>query len=206
MALKQKQVKNLTFPNLAALTASTLVSPEVAYIEDQNAFYTKISGVNTKINPSSGGGSTLARTQLAGTGTTAGTKLDVKYDILSGTPVLSYTIASGIGTLSVSGGTVNYRRIQANINDSTDVDGSSLFTLVINNLPTSTMREYPIAELIYTNVATTPSTGNPYTYRNPQSAPALTIVGGTAGSSISIQTGAIAIGVNQPAASLICVF
>ena len=49
--LKQKQIQFLTFANLAALTASTLNTPEFAFITAENCFYTKIAGVNTKINP-----------------------------------------------------------------------------------------------------------------------------------------------------------
>ena len=164
---------------------------------------TLVNGVPAWVNPT--GNVTRGRVQLAGTGTAAGVKLDVKYDILSGTPILSYTLTSGVGTLTVSGGTIDLRRVQANINDSMDV-AAGLFTLVLSTLQTSTMFEYPVAELIFTNVAATPSSGNPYTYKNPNTAPALIITGGTAGSSITIQTGAISLGVNEPAASLICSF
>jgi hypothetical protein len=52
MALRQKQISKITFADLAALTASTLTSPEVAYIVSENAWYTKIASVNTKVNPS----------------------------------------------------------------------------------------------------------------------------------------------------------
>ena len=47
--LNQKQVKNFRFNNLTELTASSLNTPDVAYVADQNFFYTKISGVNTRI-------------------------------------------------------------------------------------------------------------------------------------------------------------
>ena len=157
---------------------------------------------------SSGGGSTLGRVQLAGTGTTAGTKLDVKYDILSGTPVLSYTIASGIGTLSVTGGTVNYRKLQADINTSTDVDGSGFFTLVVNNLPTSTMFEYPFAQLIDTKAGVAPST-TAYQYKNSGSAPIMNITSATAGSSITIKPQSEIVttfGASAKAVSMIVVF
>jgi hypothetical protein len=53
MPLRQKQIKHKSYPDLATLTTSGLVSPEVAYIVDQNAHYTRIAGVNTKVNPSS---------------------------------------------------------------------------------------------------------------------------------------------------------
>jgi hypothetical protein len=49
--VKQKQIDKLRFPDLAALTASGLTSPDVAYIVSENAFYTRVGGVNTKVNP-----------------------------------------------------------------------------------------------------------------------------------------------------------
>lgn len=49
--IRQKQIKFQNFIDLTALTASTLDNPEVSYILSENNFYTKVSGVNTEINP-----------------------------------------------------------------------------------------------------------------------------------------------------------
>jgi hypothetical protein len=66
--LKQKQVQRLTFATLADLTASSLNTPEFAFITAENAFYTKIAGVNTLIDK---GGDDWSL--LGNAGTTAGT-------------------------------------------------------------------------------------------------------------------------------------
>ena len=213
LAITAADVTGVTAIANGGTAISTYATGDTLYASATNTLSLLHAGTNGQVNTLVNGvpawanstGITRGRVQLAGTGIGTGVKLDVKYDILSGTPVLSYTIASGVGTLTVSGGTIDLRRVQANINDSMDV-AAGLFTLVLSTLQTSTMFEYPVAELIFTNVAATPSSGNPYTYKNPNTAPALIITGGTAGSSITIQTGAISLGVNEPAASLICSF
>jgi hypothetical protein len=71
--LKQKQIQKITFADLTALTASTLNTPEFAYITSENAFYTKIAGVNTLIDSSkddwslTGNAGTIAGTNFIGT-------------------------------------------------------------------------------------------------------------------------------------------
>jgi len=149
------------------------------------------------------GSSTKARVQLAGTGIATGTKLDVKYEILTGTPILSYIISSGTGTLTVSNGTIDVKRIQANIDTLSDT-ADGLFKLVISVLNNSTMLEYPVVSLIYTVNNQAPSTVSPHIYRDIQSAPALTITESTLGSSISVKTGDLTAA--GTTASLICLF
>lgn len=50
MALSQKQIQWHDMADLTALTASALVSPSYSYIISENAFYTKVAGINTLIN------------------------------------------------------------------------------------------------------------------------------------------------------------
>jgi hypothetical protein len=53
--IKQKQVKNISFADLTALTASNLSATEFAFVQSANSFFTKIGGVNTKVGLSGSG-------------------------------------------------------------------------------------------------------------------------------------------------------
>lgn len=112
----------------------------------------------------------------------------VDYFTLTGTPVVTFTKASGVGTLSVTGGTVKWSKVQVDLNANTDVDGSGNFALVVNGLSsTNTAYEIPIAVLIDTKAGVPPSTTN-WVYKNQGSAPVLSISASTIGSSITIKS------------------
>jgi hypothetical protein len=107
MSLRQKQVKNLTFPTLAALTASTLDSPEFCFVTDQNKFYTKIAGVNTIIDPSSGGGGTVTSTSVISTNGFSGSVATATTTpaITIGTTVTGLLKGNGTAILAAVSGT-----------------------------------------------------------------------------------------------------
>jgi hypothetical protein len=114
---------------------------------------------------------------------------NVKYFVVSGTPVVTYTKSAGVGTVNVTGGVIEIDRVQVDLNSGAgDLDGSSFYTLIVNGLQSSSMIQYPVAAFIDTKTGVAPST-TAHATRSPGSAPIVTISNATAGSSITIKSG-----------------
>jgi hypothetical protein len=127
--LKQKQIKHKSYPDLSTLATSGLVSPEVAYIVDQNAHYTRIAGVNTKVNPgitTASGITNIPAGNIAATNVqTALNELDTEKQAIS-----EKGVANGYASLNSSG-----------------------------QVPASQLPSYVDDVLEYANLAAFPSTG-----------------------------------------------
>jgi hypothetical protein len=112
----------------------------------------------------------------------------IEYFTLTGTPVVTFSKASGVGNLGVTGGTVKWSRVQVDLNTASDVDASGNFALVVNGLnSTNTAYELPIVQLVDTKAGVAPGTTN-YTYKNQGSAPVMSVSNGTIGGSITIKS------------------
>lgn len=122
-----------------------------------------------------------------GSGTTLGRTIenggDVKYFVMSGTPVVTFTKSGGIGTVGVSGGTIELSRVQVNLTSS-DLS-SNTFKLIAPAVNT-TMFQYPDVTKINRQLGGNPDGTLKHTYdidNNPQ----VSAVGGTAGTSIEVE-------------------
>lgn len=98
----QKQIRHLRYADLAALTASSITANDVAYIVSENAWYTRVGGVNTKVNPSistAGGITNVPAGNIAATNVqTAINELDTEKQSLS-----EKGLANGYASLDATG-------------------------------------------------------------------------------------------------------
>jgi len=111
---------------------------------------------------------------------------DIRYTVVSGSPTVTFTKASGIGTVGVSGGVIDVQRVQVNLATGSDLDGSNDFTLVVPTTQSGTMLQYPIPIAVNTGNGDAPATTS-HIYKNPASVPVFTIIAGTAGTSITVK-------------------
>lgn len=102
--LRQKQIKNITVADLTALTASGLNVPEFAYVASLNQFYTRIAGVNTKIDPivvdAIPTNGSLNPVSSDGTFDALATKVNISLYAVKG-DILGAAGASSIGALAI---------------------------------------------------------------------------------------------------------
>lgn len=125
---------------------------------------------------------------------TANQLIDVKYFILSGTPSLSFTSVSGVGTLTVTGGIIELDRVQVDTGAGKNAwDGVNKYKLILPTPSSGSFLQYPMVNVINTNGNTTPTPAAAHLVRNPGSTPVVTYVGGTAGTNIEILTGDLTI-------------
>jgi len=126
--------------------------------------------------------------------TTSGQTIDVKYFTISGSPVLAFTSASGVGALTVTGGVIEIDRVQVDTGAGKNAwDGSNKYKLTIPTANSGAFLQYPLVNVFNTNGNTAPSTVAPHLVRNPGSTPVVTFVGGTAGTNIEMLTGDLSV-------------
>ena len=118
---------------------------------------------------------------------------DIKYSVISGTPVVSFSKVNGVGTISVSGGIIELVRVQITItNTSTDTDSNHDFSVIAPTTQSGTVLQYPIVNIINTNNGQTPDIAA-HVVKNPGSTPLVTFTSGTANSYIKMTTGDLTI-------------
>ena len=146
------------------------------------------SGNTLTVDVPSGGG--VSRFQQ----TTSGQTIDVKYFVTSGTPVLSFASAGGVGTLTVTGGTIELDRIQVDTGAGKNAwDASNKYQLTLPTANSGAFLQYPLTNVFNTNGNTAPTGVAPHLVRNPGSTPVVTFVGGTAGTNIVMLTGDLSV-------------
>ena len=138
------------------------------------------AGVMVKAVPSSGGAPI----------TTINNGASIKYHVVSGSPVVTFTKAAGITEVVVTGGVIEISRVQVNFHPTNDTDGGGSISVKVPTTQSGSMLQMPIPMWINTQNGSTPESVA-FLYRNPATNPSFTVVGGTAGSFITVKLTAV---------------
>jgi len=112
----------------------------------------------------------------------------IRYFVISGTPVVSFSRASGVGTISVTGGVIELSRFQINLVVPADCAADGSFTVIAPTTQSGAFLQYPTTHVLNTASGQPPATAA-HLVRSPGSTPVITFTAGTAGTSITMKTG-----------------
>lgn len=108
----------------------------------------------------------------------------IRYEIRTGTPIVTSSRSSGIQTINVSGGTIKLLSVTA-IGQASDLAGDNSFKIICNGVIGTTLLAYPLVQKWNLN-SIAPSDAVPYTADN-DNTPQVQITAGTASSSITVR-------------------
>lgn len=108
----------------------------------------------------------------------------IRYTILTGTPVFTANIASGVQTIAATGGTFKLVSVTT-IGATANLAGDNSFSIIYNGVPGTTLLAYP--DVTKWNLSgSAPSSGVP-DLQDVDSNPQIQLIGGVAGTSVTIK-------------------
>ena len=140
------------------------------------ATVTDVAGVTTVTIPGGGSGAGISEVEV-------GTTL-IRYIILTGTPVFTANIASGVQTITATGGT--YKLVSVATTGATaNLAGDNSFTIIYNGFPGTTLIAYPSIDK-WNLSGSAPSSGVPDIHSLAAS-PQHQLIGAVPGTSVTIR-------------------
>ena len=109
---------------------------------------------------------------------------DIKYFVSSGTPVVTFAKSGGVGTISVSGGTIELSRVQVDV-VAADLSGDA-FALIAPIVNSGAFLQYPSVTKINRQLGGAPGPGVEHIY-SISNTPGVQVNLGTAGTTISVK-------------------